>query len=42
MHFTETTLVSGHEMPGHIEDLNDYQIPDWPSTPRARSASPTS
>jgi hypothetical protein len=20
-------------MPGHIVDLNDYQVPDWPTTP---------
>ena len=33
IHFTETTLVSGHLMPPEIEDLNDYQIPEWPSTP---------
>ncbi len=33
MHFTENTLVSGHLMPPHIVDLNDYQIPEWPSTP---------
>ena len=33
IHFTENTLVSGHIMPAHIEDLNDYQIPEWPSTP---------
>ncbi len=33
LHFTENTLVSGHIMPGHIVDLNDYQIPEWPSTP---------
>jgi GH35 family endo-1,4-beta-xylanase len=33
LHLTETTLVSGHLMPSHIEDLNDYQIPDWPTTP---------
>ena len=30
---TETTLVSGHLMPKEIEDLNDYRIPSWPSTP---------
>ena len=30
---TETTLVSGHLMPPEIVDLNDYQIPEWPSTP---------
>ena len=33
LHFTETTLVSGHLMPPEIVDLNDYQIPQWPSTP---------
>ena len=33
LHFTENTLVSGHLMPPHIVDLNDYQIPEWPSTP---------
>ncbi|MEV4703222.1 endo-1,4-beta-xylanase [Actinoplanes sp. NPDC049316] len=33
IHMTETTLVSGHLMPADIEDLNDYQIPSWPSTP---------
>ncbi len=33
LHFTENTLISGHIMPAHIEDLNDYQIPEWPSTP---------
>lgn len=33
IHMTETTLVSGDLMPSHIEDLNDYQVPSWPSTP---------
>uniref|UniRef100_UPI00345BA6BF endo-1,4-beta-xylanase n=1 Tax=uncultured Cellulomonas sp. TaxID=189682 RepID=UPI00345BA6BF len=33
IHFTESTLLSGHLMPPHIKDLNDYQIPSWPSTP---------
>ncbi|MCC3765352.1 endo-1,4-beta-xylanase [Glycomyces sp. TRM65418] len=33
IHFTETTLLSGHLMPPEIEDLNDYQIEEWPSTP---------
>lgn len=32
LHLTETTLVSGHLMPSEIEDLNDYQIPRWPTT----------
>jgi len=33
IHFTENTLISGHLMPPHIDDLNDYQLQDWPSTP---------
>lgn len=33
LQLTETTLLSGHLMPPHIEDLNDYRIPHWPSTP---------
>jgi GH35 family endo-1,4-beta-xylanase len=33
IHFTETTLVSGHLMPPEIIDLNDYQVEDWPTTP---------
>jgi GH35 family endo-1,4-beta-xylanase len=33
LHMTETTLLSGHLMPPEIVDLNDYQIPSWPSTP---------
>jgi GH35 family endo-1,4-beta-xylanase len=32
LHMTETTLVSGHLMPPEIRDLNDYQIPSWPTT----------
>jgi GH35 family endo-1,4-beta-xylanase len=34
---TESTLVSGHLMPKHIEDLNDYRIPNWPSTPEGEA-----
>ncbi len=34
IHFTESTLLSGDLMPAHIKDLNDYQIPSWPSTPQ--------
>lgn len=37
LHFTETTLVSGHLMPPEIVDLNDYQIPSWPSTPEGEA-----
>ncbi len=33
LHFTETTLLSGELMPDHIDDLNDYRVPAWPSTP---------
>jgi len=32
LHMTETSLVSGHLMPREIEDLNDYQLPEWPTT----------
>jgi len=37
IHFTETTLLSGHIMPPDIEDLNDYQIDSWPSTPEGEA-----
>ncbi len=33
IHFTENTLVSGELVPAHIEDLNDHQVDEWPSTP---------
>ena len=33
IHFTENTLISGDIMPGHIVDLNDWQVDTWPSTP---------
>lgn len=33
LHFTENTLVSGDIMPSYIEDLNDWQVEEWPSTP---------
>lgn len=32
MHFTENTFVSGDLMPPHIVDLNDWQVPSWPTT----------
>ena len=32
LHFTENTLISGDLMPGHIVDLNDWQVDEWPST----------
>lgn len=34
LHFTEITLTSGHIMPSEIKDLNDYQIKEWPTTPK--------
>jgi len=33
IHFTETTIISGNLMPPEIEDLNDYKVEEWPSTP---------
>lgn len=33
IHFTENTLISGEIMPAHIDDLNDWQVESWPSTP---------
>ena len=32
IHFTENTLVSGTLIPEYIEDLNDWQVTDWPTT----------
>jgi endo-1,4-beta-xylanase len=37
LHLTENTLVSGHLMPPEIGDLNDYRIPDWPTTPEGEA-----
>jgi GH35 family endo-1,4-beta-xylanase len=37
LHFTETTLLSGDLMPAEIEDLNDYQVASWPSTPEGEA-----
>ncbi|MBC7292353.1 MAG: endo-1,4-beta-xylanase [Actinotalea sp.] len=34
IHMTESTLLSGELMPPHIEDLNDWQVDHWPSTPQ--------
>ncbi|MDM7832349.1 endo-1,4-beta-xylanase [Cellulomonas edaphi] len=33
LHLTETTLLSGEIMPADIDDLNDYVVDTWPSTP---------
>ena len=33
IHFTENTLISGEIMPAYIEDLNDWHVDEWPSTP---------
>ena len=32
IHFTENTLVSGTLIPEYIEDLNDWQVTEWPTT----------
>ena len=37
LHLTETTLLSGRLMPPEVKDLNDYQVPDWPSTPEGEA-----
>ena len=37
IHFTENTLISGDLMPAHIEDLNDWQVPVWPTTPEGEA-----
>lgn len=33
IHFTENTILSGSLVPPEIEDLNDFQVKEWPSTP---------
>ncbi len=33
LHLTETTMLSGDLMPKHLDDLNDHQVDEWPSTP---------
>ena len=33
IHFTENTILSGRKVPPEIQDLNDYQVKEWPSTP---------
>ncbi len=33
LHFTENTILSGTLVPPEIEDLNDHQVTEWPSTP---------
>lgn len=37
IHMTESTLLSGPRMPSHITDLNDYRVPEWPSTPEGEA-----
>lgn len=37
LHLTETTLLSGDLMPRHVEDLNDWQVPSWQSTPEGEA-----
>lgn len=33
IHLTESTLLSGELMPPEIDDLNDFVVDEWPSTP---------
>ena len=37
LHMSETTLLSGELMPAEIVDLNDYQVPSWPTTPEGEA-----
>lgn len=37
LHFTENSLVSGAVMPADIEDLNDYRVDEWPTTPEGEA-----
>ncbi|WP_426625800.1 endo-1,4-beta-xylanase [Leifsonia sp. McL0607] len=37
LQLTETTFLSGNLMPPEIEDLNDYQVDSWPTTPEGES-----
>ena len=37
IHFTENTLISGEIMPAYIEDLNDWQVDEWPTTPEGEA-----
>jgi GH35 family endo-1,4-beta-xylanase len=34
LHFTENTIISGEIIPSHIDDLNDWKVDSWPSTPQ--------
>ena len=33
----KNTIVSGKIMPPEIVDLNDYQVPEWPTTPEGEA-----
>lgn len=37
IHFTENTIISGHIMPPEIDDLNDYKLDQWPTTPEGEA-----
>jgi endo-1,4-beta-xylanase len=37
LHMTESTIVSGHLMPPDIDDLNDYRVSEWPTTPEGEA-----
>lgn len=37
VHFSENSILSGHPVPPEIDDLQDYQVDDWPSTPEGEA-----
>jgi endo-1,4-beta-xylanase len=37
IHFTENSFLSGHVVPPEINDLQDYLVTDWPSTPEGEA-----
>ncbi|WP_144018939.1 endo-1,4-beta-xylanase [Demequina sp. NBRC 110056] len=37
LQLTEVSLVSGELMPGHVVDLNDHQVEEWPTTPEGEA-----
>jgi endo-1,4-beta-xylanase len=37
IHFTETTIISGELMPAQYNDLNDFQVEEWPTTSKGEA-----
>ena len=37
IHFTENSFLSGHLVPPEINDLQDYMVEEWPSTPQGEA-----